>query len=807
MNEAKRGCFEKLVQNYDEFYKILQRMLREYFKMEIETNFEGDTWKTQFLECVRNGAKGSHPKNYMGAWKKIQAKSMEKYDISDMDASIICTVLAWEKDFKPGDFTMQRMIKDLASNRNHLQHNEYDIDDISDDNLDNSADEMKDFASNFITSSKNFISALQDLEEGKPRNAPQSERDKYYEKFFKIIDDAAVKFNECYKEYIRTEGEKKTIETDRPEGEPDNTEDRSASEKTENGTVAEEIVTASAEGSSEKEESHLNFENNYTQINNPNINVNNVVYSSSESNTAVVANRNKAPFDWKKYLKIIIPVAVVIILISGVLAFNVIKSLFSIHSRERESSTLVTTNVEEPSENDKVLTDDRNEKDTATDTEKNDSNATEDLKKTLLTNMEIVERNHGNTEIKDSVEDTLGNKYNNALCLEYYTSPGYAKYYLSGKYKRFRCNFACEDGSYNGNFRLKIYSDNENEPLYLLDYTRALPVTPIDIDVTGVEFITFEVSGGDIYYGGIIADGIFYVDNADDNLVSAKEEEVLQDTKISRMEIVERNHGNTGIKDSIKDTLGNKYNNALCLEYYTSPGYAKYYLGGKYKRFRCNFSCENDSYNGNFRLKIYSDNENEPLYLLDYTRMLPVTPIDIDVTGVEFITFEVSGGDIYYGGIISEGIFCVNDTSNELNSSANDAPVKDTKITSMTIVERNHGNAGFYDSVEDTLGNKYNNALCLEYYTSPGYAAFYLGEKYKRFKGNFVCGDSYDGNYRFEIFGDNTNDPIYTLDYSKSLPVTPIDIDVTGVDFITFKVSSDAIFYSGIVSDGTFWVE
>ena len=97
------------------------------------------------------------------------------------------------------------------------------------------------------------------------------------------------------------------------------------------------------------------------------------------------------------------------------------------------------------------------------------------------------------------------------MCVSYYTSPGYAKLYLGGKYKKFKCNFACNDESYDGNYRLDIYGDDANNPLYTLDYTRSLAVTPIELDVTGVEFITFMVSGDAIFYSGIISDGMFYV--------------------------------------------------------------------------------------------------------------------------------------------------------------------------------------------------------------------------------------------------------------------------------------------------------
>ena len=124
--------------------------------------------------------------------------------------------------------------------------------------------------------------------------------------------------------------------------------------------------------------------------------------------------------------------------------------------------------------------------------------------------MKIVESD--GATLKSGAVDSLGNKYAKALVLSRYGQTPYAQYYLGGQYKQFKCQFACDDGSDKSEYRLEIYGDNDGLPIYSLDYTRALPVTPIEIDVTGVEFLTFKIAAGQGQRAGIINDGMLYVD-------------------------------------------------------------------------------------------------------------------------------------------------------------------------------------------------------------------------------------------------------------------------------------------------------
>ena len=273
---------------------------------------------------------------------------------------------------------------------------------------------------------------------------------------------------------------------------------------------------------------------------------------------------------------------------------------------------------------------------------------------TMIANMEIVESDYA--EIKNEAEDTLGNKYIKALVLSRYGNTPYAQYYLGGQYKQFRCIFACSDAAGKSDYRLEIYGDDEGMPIYSMNYTRALPVTPIEIDVTGIEFLTFKISGGDGQRAGIIDSGVLYKEltNTTDNKKTVEaSQSSTKDTRLSNMKIVESNYAE--IKNEAEDTLGNKYVKALVLSRYGNTPYAQYYLGGQYKQFKCKFACSDAAGKSDYRLEIYGDDEGVPIYSMDYTRALPVTPIEIDVTGIEFLTFKISGGNGQRAGIIVDG--------------------------------------------------------------------------------------------------------------------------------------------------------
>lgn len=84
---------------------------------------------------------------------------------------------------------------------------------------------------------------------------------------------------------------------------------------------------------------------------------------------------------------------------------------------------------------------------------------------------------------------------------------------MGGDYSSFVADFSCLESNNVGNheYRLEIFADDDKS-LYLLDYTKAVAVTAIDIDVEDVEFLTLKISTPDGGWsnGGIITNGMLY---------------------------------------------------------------------------------------------------------------------------------------------------------------------------------------------------------------------------------------------------------------------------------------------------------
>lgn len=116
-----------------------------------------------------------------------------------------------------------------------------------------------------------------------------------------------------------------------------------------------------------------------------------------------------------------------------------------------------------------------------------------------------------NTESKRTAHNTLGDEIKDVIYM-YGAEDAHVTYYLGGKYTNLHLNVSCpdEDLITEATYPLQIYAENdENNELYSMDFGRNTAVTPIDIDVTGVEFITFRVCKYSLLYnkcGLIISD-------------------------------------------------------------------------------------------------------------------------------------------------------------------------------------------------------------------------------------------------------------------------------------------------------------
>ncbi len=247
--------------------------------------------------------------------------------------------------------------------------------------------------------------------------------------------------------------------------------------------------------------------------------------------------------------------------------------------------------------------------------------------------------------ISSGVQNSLGDLYDRALVLYGYTGSPYVTYYLGGQYERFTALFSCleNDNIGNSNYVIDVYGDDINNVLFHQAYRRSVAVTPIDVDVTGVEFMTIQVSGeseGDSK-GAIISDAKLFIDTSSAKVPTIEND--YKDGSLLSFKMVEKD--GAGIKNDVEDSLGNKYDRALVLYGYTGSPYVSYYLGGEYERFTASFSClENPNItNSDYVIDIYGDESSNVLFHQAFTRAVAVTPIDIDVTDVEFLIIQVSG--------------------------------------------------------------------------------------------------------------------------------------------------------------------
>lgn len=237
-------------------------------------------------------------------------------------------------------------------------------------------------------------------------------------------------------------------------------------------------------------------------LNNNTINVNNNMYTHAEFVT-VKANgflrRNK--------MLLYGLVGVVGIVVICVLGSMVIRNKVSNSIQEKED--IITTNSANQSEIE-INGDEAQHS--------NELVVSSEVDKVNLVDEKIVDGN--GARVKTDVEDTLGNKYYEALVIGNIIvddrGEQYATYYLGKEYKRFLANYSCyEDNRIkNDTFIIEIFGDDQNSPLFHEEFSRANAVSSIDLDVSGIEFLTIKVTGEGKYdwTGMVISDAILYVE-------------------------------------------------------------------------------------------------------------------------------------------------------------------------------------------------------------------------------------------------------------------------------------------------------
>ncbi len=180
--------------------KTLQtHILQDYFRMALAANFPDDTWKPIFYNEVQKGVKYSL--SFVGAWNKIQLKSMDHYSINDMDTSIIIAILKGKKDgpFNSCYFNnIYTCLDSLQNDRNidaHITGNETDY-------------ELFDWACGSLYNINKFISAVSKAEYCK---VSCDERNSYARKYQVEIEALSLQFKNDYDESFKEKEIEQTI--------------------------------------------------------------------------------------------------------------------------------------------------------------------------------------------------------------------------------------------------------------------------------------------------------------------------------------------------------------------------------------------------------------------------------------------------------------------------------------------------------------------------------------------------------------------------------------------------------------------
>ncbi len=269
--------------------------------------------------------------------------------------------------------------------------------------------------------------------------------------------------------------------------------------------------------------------------------------------------------------------------------------------------------------------------------------------------------------------------------------------------------------------------------------------------------------------------------------------------KLTSLNFVE--NANAEIKENVLNSLGDSFEEGVCLLGWSDSPYVRFYVGD-YERLTGNFSCPDELVDSEskFRLSIYLDDaEDSPVQTVDMSRTIAVTPLDIDVSGADFITFQLENTTGDTTGLLLTDCLLYSDGSRAGASPASNAgqgksssgTADNVKLTSLNFVA--NLNAEVKKNVLNSLGDSFDEGVCLLGWSDSPYVRFYVGD-YERLTGNFSCPDELvdsESKFRLSIYLDDAEDsPVQTVDMSRTIAVTPLDIDVSGADFITFQLEN-----------------
>lgn len=247
------------------------------------------------------------------------------------------------------------------------------------------------------------------------------------------------------------------------------------------------------------------------------------------------------------------------------------------------------------------------------------------------------------------------------------------------------------------------------------------------------------------------------------------------------------------IGENVLNTMGTTYDKAVVVGG-VDAAYVRYnvgdfnYLSGTYS-VASDWAISDNEYT----LQAYLDDKvDEPCIDVKMSRSTVETPINIDVSDAQFITFKMEG---YHCSLILSD--CI--LSNEPVAAASEAPQStgipisgNSSKTKLISIEQPVESDGFQiaEEVLNTMGTTYDKAVVVNGVDS-AYVRYNVGD-FSRFTGTYSVDSSWaisDSEYSLLIFLDgNVDEPYANLTLSRSTVETPLDIDVSNAQFITFKM-------------------
>ena len=276
---------------------------------------------------------------------------------------------------------------------------------------------------------------------------------------------------------------------------------------------------------------------------------------------------------------------------------------------------------------------------------------------------------------------------------------------------------------------------------------------------------------------------------------------------------------NAEILDEYTNSIGEVCEDVTKIGTFNLESYASYYLGGKYDHFTATISCPDDVGSGyTYDFMIWLDGDQEkPVYQISMGRSTGPTPISIDLSGHESITFFVemvplsvssaliSDGLLYYSQDAEKGT----DPDASAGASGSDIPDGETEtLFSQHIMEGS--NAEVLDEYMNSIGEVHKDVTKIGTFNLESYASYYLGGKYDHFTATISCPDDVGSGYSYDFLiwldGDQ-EEPVYRLSMGRSTGPTPISIDLSGHESITFFTEMVPLSVSGaLISDGLLYL-